>query len=97
MARCSGASSEQSSSRHFTGDLTRALGQRSGLAAILSVLIVVIMVIVPLMFIASSLLIEATGLYETLQSGKVDVGQYLGAAGDALPGLDEDPSGPFRP
>jgi predicted PurR-regulated permease PerM len=66
--------------------LMRTVGQRSGLAAILSVLIVVLIVIVPLMFIASSLLIEATGLYETLQSGKVDVGQYLGAAGEALPG-----------
>ena len=65
--------------------LTRISGQRAGLAAIVSVILVVLLVIVPLMVIASSLVVEATGLYERIQSGQIDLGQYLRGVGEAIP------------
>ena len=37
------------------------------------------------MLIASSLAIEATNLYESIQSGQLDVNQYLSSVGDMLP------------
>lgn len=60
-------------------------GQRAGLTAIITVVLVVLLVIVPLMLIASSLVIEANSLYDAIQSGRLDVNQYLRSLGDMLP------------
>ena len=60
-------------------------GQRAGLAAIITVLLVILLVIVPLMLITSSLVIEATNLYDSIQSGRLDVNQYLRSVGDMVP------------
>ncbi len=65
--------------------LLRVTGQRAGLAAIITVVLVILLVIVPLMLIASSLVIEASSLYNSVQSGRLDVNQYLRNAGDMLP------------
>ncbi len=53
--------------------LLRATGQRTGLTAALCVVIIVSIVIIPVMLIASSLAIEATALYERIQSGRLDI------------------------
>ncbi|MCP8894921.1 AI-2E family transporter [Shinella daejeonensis] len=65
--------------------LFRLTGQRAGLAASITVLLVILLVIVPLMLIASSLVIEATSLYNSLQSGKLDANRYFREVGDMLP------------
>jgi len=65
--------------------LSWATGQRAGLTAALSVLIIVTIVVVPVLFIASSLAIEATTLYERIQSGRLDIGQHLRDVGEVLP------------
>ncbi len=65
--------------------LTRAMGGRAGLAAIVTVVLTVLLVIVPLMLIASSLVLEATTLYENIQSGQVDLGQILRSVFDGIP------------
>jgi predicted PurR-regulated permease PerM len=65
--------------------LFRATGQRAGLTAALSVLIIISIVIVPVMLIASSLALQATALYESIDTGKLNVGQHLREAGNVLP------------
>lgn len=65
--------------------LFRLTGQRAGFAALVTVVLVILLVIVPLMLIASSLVVEATGLYDNVQSGRLDVNQYLAQLGDMLP------------
>ena len=65
--------------------LLGATGHRAGLAAILTVVLVILLVIVPLMLIASSLVIEANSLYDSIQSGRLDVNQYLKNVGSMLP------------
>ncbi|MCC2690011.1 MAG: family transporter [Rhizobiaceae bacterium] len=65
--------------------LFRATGQRAGLTAALSVLIIISIVIVPVMLIASSLALQATALYESIDTGKLNVGQHLRDAGNVLP------------
>lgn len=65
--------------------LSRATGQRVGLTAALAVLIIVSIVVVPVLLIASSLALEATAIYESIESGRLDIGQHLRDVGDALP------------
>ena len=48
-------------------------GQREGLAAIITVLLVILLAVVPLIAITSSLVAEATGLYERIQSGQLNL------------------------
>ncbi|WP_413875929.1 AI-2E family transporter [Albidovulum sp.] len=60
-------------------------GQRAGVAAIITVMLIILLVILPLMLITSSLVVEATSLYNAIQSGQLDLGQILRTAGDKLP------------
>ena len=53
------------------------MGGRQNSAAIAAVLIIITMVIIPLTFTAGSLLQEATNLYETIEAGQTDFGQFI--------------------
>lgn len=70
--------------------LFRRTGGRAGVAAIITVMLVILLVIVPLMVITSSLVVEATSLYNNIQSGRLDLDRYLAEAGDMLPGWVKD-------
>lgn len=61
------------------------LGGRRSLAAILTVMAVLIIVILPLAGIAASLAREAAAFYDRLQSGEVNPGVYFHGLFDALP------------
>ncbi|GAA4135316.1 AI-2E family transporter [Aminobacter aganoensis] len=65
--------------------LLRMTGKRAGLSAMITLGVVFLLVIVPLMLVASSLVIEATNLYNNIQSGRLDLDQYLRSVGDMLP------------
>jgi predicted PurR-regulated permease PerM len=65
--------------------LARAAGQRRSLAAICTVFIIVIIVILPLTLMAASLAQEASGVYGRVQSGEVDIVRSLQRMLDALP------------
>jgi predicted PurR-regulated permease PerM len=67
------------------GRLLRSMGGRPTLAASITVLIVIAMVLLPLAIIATSLAREATGLYAKMQSGEYDFGSYVQRVFDALP------------
>jgi len=65
--------------------LLTALGGRSNLAAFVTLLIIVGIVLLPLALTAGSLVAEATSLYERVQSGQVDLGSIFQNFLDALP------------
>ena len=60
-------------------------GERPGIAALVTVLIIIAMVILPLAMIAASLTQEASNLYAKVQSGEYDFARYIQRIFDALP------------
>jgi predicted PurR-regulated permease PerM len=66
--------------------LVRSLRRRRTLAALSTVVIIVVMVILPLAFVASLLVQEATGVYERIRSGEMNLGHYFRQTVEALPG-----------
>jgi predicted PurR-regulated permease PerM len=65
--------------------LLQSMQGRPSLAAALTVLIIIAMVILPLTMIAASLAQEASSLFAKIQSGEYDFGSYLQRIFDALP------------
>ncbi len=65
--------------------LARATGQRRSLAALCTVVIIVLIVILPLTLMAASLAQEASGVYERVKSGELDIVRSLQGMLDALP------------
>lgn len=65
--------------------LAGALRQRRNLAALATVAIIVVMVILPMTLIAALLLQEASGVYERVLTGEINFGRYFQQAMDALP------------
>jgi predicted PurR-regulated permease PerM len=65
--------------------LAASMGQRRNLAALATLAIIVVMVIVPLTLITAALVQEAAGVYERIQSGELDFRRYFQQVFDALP------------
>jgi predicted PurR-regulated permease PerM len=61
------------------------LAQRRTPAALLTLLVVLVMVVLPLALIAAALAREATGVYEQLQSGELNATRYFRGVFNALP------------
>ena len=65
--------------------LLTSMGQRRTLAALVTVLIVLMIVILPLTLISALLLQEGFSVYERIQSGELNIGQYFQQVFGALP------------
>ena len=65
--------------------LLARMGDRPSLAAAITVLIIIAIVILPLVMIATSLAKETTALVTKIQSGEYSLGNYLQQVLDALP------------
>jgi predicted PurR-regulated permease PerM len=65
--------------------LSRAMGQRRNLAALTTLTIIVVMVILPLTLVTVSLVREAAGVYARIQSGELNIVRYFQQVYDALP------------
>jgi predicted PurR-regulated permease PerM len=65
--------------------LASAMQQRRTLAAVSTLVIIVITVILPLSLIAGALVQEALSTYQRIGSGELDLGRYFGRVLDALP------------
>jgi len=65
--------------------LSRCMRQRLTLAALATVTIIVVMVILPVTLIAALLLNETSSVYGRIQSGELNFGRYLQQVFDALP------------
>jgi predicted PurR-regulated permease PerM len=75
--------------------LIGALGERRNLAALATLLIILTMVILPLTLTAASLVQEATGLYQRIESGELNFGTFFQEFLDALPAWANDVLGSF--
>lgn len=65
--------------------LRRSLRQRRTLAALASLTIILVMVILPLAVITALVLQEASAIYQRVQSGDLNFGRYFQRVFDALP------------
>ncbi len=65
--------------------LSSSMGQRSNLAALTTVLIILTLVILPLALVSASLAQEATALYQRIQSGELDFGRFFQDVLNGLP------------
>jgi predicted PurR-regulated permease PerM len=65
--------------------LSHSMGQRRTLAALVTLLLVVAIVILPLTLVAGLLVGEASGAYQKIRSGEWNVGRYFQEVVDALP------------
>ncbi len=65
--------------------LLRRLWQRPTLAAVATLLIILVMVILPLAILSSLLVREASGIYQRAQTGELDFGRFFQRVFDALP------------
>lgn len=65
--------------------LERALRGRSGIAAMLTVLLCICLVIIPALLILGSLIQEGTSLYQRISSNEIDLNAFLARLQDALP------------
>ncbi|MGP1678215.1 MAG: AI-2E family transporter [Burkholderiales bacterium] len=65
--------------------LSQSMRQRRTLAALATVTIVVVMVILPVTLIATLLLQEASSVYEMTRTGELNFGQYFRQVAGALP------------
>jgi predicted PurR-regulated permease PerM len=63
----------------------KSMPQRRNFAALVTVLIIIVMVILPLTLITVALLQEASSVYESIQSGELNFGRYFQQVFDALP------------
>ena len=66
--------------------LLRKMPGRPTLAAVLTLLTVLVVVILPLALITAAMAREAAGVYQRIQSGEMDPASYLKGVFDALPG-----------
>ena len=69
----------------FYRRLLVVMHQRQNLAALTTLLLSLVIVILPFTFIAASLLQEGTGVYQRIQSGELDFGAYFHQVMSALP------------
>ena len=65
--------------------LLRLMRQRRNLAALATVMIILVMVILPMTLIIASLGQEAAGVYQRIQAGELNFGQYFQQVFAALP------------
>ncbi len=65
--------------------LLRSFRHKQNLAALATMLIIILIVILPLSAIAASLVQEAASLYDKTKTGELDFALYFGKVADALP------------
>ena len=65
--------------------LLRSMPGRPNLAALITVLLIIAIVLIPLAMVAASLVQEATSLFEKIKSGEYDFAGYIQRVFDALP------------
>ena len=71
--------------RRFIAGLLAVMRQRQNLAALTTLLLCLIMVILPFTFIAGSLLQEGAAVYQRIKSGELNFGAYFQQIMSALP------------
>lgn len=65
--------------------LQRRMGHRRNLTAIITLTVCLVVAVLPVILIAGLLVQEGSSLYQQMESGKLDVGEFVGGAKEMLP------------
>lgn len=68
--------------------LTRQLGERRSLVALITLAICMTIVVIPVLLLAASLVAEGLGLYQKIQSGEIQPGAYIDRVAESFPAIE---------
>ncbi|MFL1465279.1 AI-2E family transporter [Marinobacter sp. DUT-3] len=68
--------------------LSRKMGDRPNVIALLTLFICLIIVVIPVIILLTSLIAEGLGLYQKIQSGEIQPGEYLDKVNQSFPAIE---------
>ncbi|MCG2580546.1 MAG: AI-2E family transporter [Marinobacter sp.] len=68
--------------------LSRRLGDRPNVVALLTLTICMVIVVIPVIILVTSLIAEGLGLYQKIQSGEIQPGEYLDKINQSFPAIE---------
>ncbi|MBS8241957.1 AI-2E family transporter [Marinobacter lipolyticus] len=68
--------------------LSRKLGDRPNIVALLTLTICMVIVVIPVVILVTSLVAEGLGLYQKIQSGEIRPGQYIDQINQSFPAIE---------
>lgn len=68
--------------------LSRKMGDRPNVVALLTLFICLIIVVIPVIILLTSLIAEGLGLYQKIQSGEIQPGEYLDKVNQSFPAIE---------
>mgnify|MGYP003153416272 FL=1 len=67
--------------------LTRRLGHRPNINAIITLLVCIVIVVIPVLGLGAALITEGMGLYQKIQSGEIRPGEYIDQVNRSFPAI----------
>lgn len=68
--------------------LSRRLGDRPNVVALLTLTICMVIVVIPVIILVTSLIAEGLGLYQKIQSGEIQPGEYIDRVNQSFPAIE---------
>ncbi|AZT82956.1 AI-2E family transporter [Marinobacter sp. NP-4(2019)] len=68
--------------------LSRRLGDRPNVVALLTLTICMVIVVIPVIILVTSLIAEGLGLYQKIQSGEIQPGEYIDKVNQSFPAIE---------
>ncbi|MEQ9546042.1 MAG: AI-2E family transporter [Marinobacter sp.] len=68
--------------------LSRRLGNRPNVIALLTLTICMVIVVIPVIILVTSLIAEGLGLYQKIQSGEIQPGEYIDRVNQSFPAIE---------
>ncbi|EON91319.1 hypothetical protein MARLIPOL_14115 [Marinobacter lipolyticus SM19] len=68
--------------------LSRRLGDRPNIVALLTLTICMVIVVIPVIILVTSLIAEGLGLYQKIQSGEIQPGEYIDRVNQSFPAIE---------
>ncbi|MFL1454457.1 AI-2E family transporter [Marinobacter sp. GN3S48] len=68
--------------------LSRKMGDRPNMIALLTLFICLIIVVIPVIILLTSLIAEGLGLYQKIQSGEIQPGEYIDKVNQSFPAIE---------
>ncbi|MDX1597148.1 AI-2E family transporter [uncultured Marinobacter sp.] len=68
--------------------LARRLGNRPNVVALLTLTICMVIVVIPVIILVTSLIAEGLGLYQKIQSGEIQPGEYIDRVNQSFPAIE---------
>lgn len=68
--------------------LSRRIGERPSLVALLTLMVCMFIVIIPILVLVSTMVAEGLGIYQQIQDGEIRPGQYLDQINQSFPAIE---------